>query len=111
VGIGIGRAAIAEYIRRAAVIGTWPIPEEIDDTALERRLLAPAGYNPPRSKTLPDWGHVHAELRRRGVTLAPLWEEYRGHHPDDGYSYTCGRLKAYNGRDSMSRSEDLTNRG
>jgi len=26
-------------------------------------------------KPLPDWGHVHAELRRRGVTLALLWEE------------------------------------
>ena len=58
---------------RAAVIGiTWPIPEELDDTALERKLFAPAGYNPPRSKPLPEWGHIHAELRRRGVTLALL---------------------------------------
>ena len=80
-----------EYIRRAAVIGiTWPIPEELDDTALERKLFAPAGYNPPRSKPLPEWGHIHAELRRRGVTLALLWEEYRRHHPDGyGYSWFC----------------------
>src|ERR1700680_1501243 len=78
--VGIGRTAIAEYIRRAAVIGiTWPIPQEFDDTALERKLFAPAGYNPPRSKPLPEWGHIHAELRRRGVTLALLWEKYRGH--------------------------------
>jgi hypothetical protein len=47
--VGIGRTAIGEYIRRAAVIGiTSPIPEELDDTALERKLFAPAGYNPPR---------------------------------------------------------------
>lgn len=46
--VGIGRTAIAEYVRRAAVIG-WPIP---DDAALERKLFAPAGYNPPRSKLL-----------------------------------------------------------
>lgn len=85
--VGIGRTAIAEYVRRAAVIGiTWPIPEELDDTVLERKLFAAAGYNPPRSKPLPEWGHIHAELRRRGVTLALLWEEYRGHHPD-GYGY------------------------
>src|SRR5512144_2823020 len=78
--VGIGRTAIAEYVRRAAVIGiSSPIPAELDDTALERKLFAPAGYNPPRSKPLPDWGHVHAELRRRGVTLALLWEEYRDH--------------------------------
>jgi len=29
---------------------------------------------------------IHAELRRRGVTLALLWKECRGHHPD-GYGY------------------------
>ena len=35
-------------------------------------------------------GHIHAELRRRSVTLALLWEEYRGHHPDGyGYSRFC----------------------
>lgn len=89
--IGIGRTAVGEHIRRAAVIGiTWPVPDEFDDTALERKLFAPAGYNPPRSKPLPDFGHIHAELRRRGVTLALLWEEYRSHHPDGyGYSRFC----------------------
>lgn len=66
---------------------TRPIPEELDDTALERKLFAAAGYNPPRSKPLPDWRHVHAELRRRSVTLGLLWEEYRGH--PDGYGYGC----------------------
>jgi hypothetical protein len=56
---GIGRIAIGEYIRCAAVIGlTW------QPSAIE----AAAGM-----------GHIHAEFRRRAVTL---WEEYRGHHPD-----------------------------
>src|SRR5207244_4784078 len=89
--MGIGRTAVAEYIRRAAVIGiTWPIPAELDDTALERKLFAPAGFNPPHSKPLPDWGRMHAELRRRGVTLALLWEEYRASEPDGyGYSRFC----------------------
>jgi hypothetical protein len=69
--VGIGRTTVGEYIRRAAVVGiTWPIPVELDDTALERKLFAPAGYNPPRAKPLLDWNRVHAELRRRGVTLA-----------------------------------------
>jgi len=89
--LGIGRTAVGEYIRRAAVIGiTWPVPEELDDAALERKLFAPAGYNPPRSKPLPDWAYVHAELRRRSVTLALLWQDYRGQHPDGyGYSRFC----------------------
>ncbi len=67
---------------------TWPVPDELDDAALERKLFAPAGYNPPQSKPLPDWAHVHAELRRRSVTLALLWQDYRGQHPDDGYGYS-----------------------
>ncbi len=55
--VGIGRTAIGEYIRRAAVIGiTWPVPEELDDAALERKLFAPAGYNPLRSKPPPELG-------------------------------------------------------
>ena len=86
--LGIGRTAIGEYIRRAAVVGlSWPIPAELDDAALERRLFAPAGYNPPNSKPLPDWNRIHAELRRRGVTLALLWQEYRAGEAD-GYGYS-----------------------
>jgi transposase len=86
--LGIGRTAVAEYIRRAAVIGvTWPIPAELDDTALERKLFAPAGYNPAHSKPQPDWSYIHAELRRRGVTLALLWQEYRA-GASDGYGYS-----------------------
>jgi transposase len=89
--LGIGRTAVAEYIRRAAVIGiTWPIAAEFDDTALERKLFAPAGYNPPHSKPLPDWNRIHSELRRRGVTLALLWQEYRAGEADGyGYSRFC----------------------
>jgi transposase len=89
--LGIGRTVAGEYIRRAAVIGiTWPVPAELDDMALERKLFAPAGYNPPRSKPLPDWSRIHAELRRRGVTLALLWAEYRAGEADGyGYSRFC----------------------
>jgi transposase len=88
--LAIGRTAVGEYIRRAAVVGiTWPVPDELDDAALERKLFAPAGYQHSRTP-LPDWAHVHAELRRRSVTLALLWQDYRGQHPDGyGYSRFC----------------------
>ena len=89
--VGVGHTTVAEYLRRTAVIGiTWPVPAEIDDAALERLLFAPAGFNRPSARIMPDWNHVHAELRRRGVTLLLLWEEYRGEHPDGyGYSRFC----------------------
>ena len=76
--VGIGRTTVAEYLRRTSVIGiTWPVPAEIDDAELERRLFAPAGLNKAPARAMPDWQHVHAELRRRSVTLVLLWEEYR----------------------------------
>jgi hypothetical protein len=38
--LGIGKTTVGEYVCRAKVIGiTWPVPEEIDDAELERRLF------------------------------------------------------------------------
>src|SRR6202012_458992 len=86
--VGIGHSTVAEYLRGTAVIGiTWPVPVEIDDAELERRLFTPAGFYPAPTRAMPDWNHVHAELRRRGVTLLLLWEKYRADH-GDGYGYS-----------------------
>ncbi|MRU54324.1 hypothetical protein, partial [Pseudomonas gessardii] len=38
-------------------------------------------------RPMPDWAHVHAELRRPGVTLALLWQEYRLTHLQ-GFQYS-----------------------
>jgi hypothetical protein len=38
----ISRSTVSEYLRRAAVVGlTWPVPADLDDAALERRLFSP----------------------------------------------------------------------
>ena len=72
---GIGKTAVGEYVRRAAVAGlSWPIPDEIDDAELERRLFPPATTASSTTRTEPDWSHIHAELKLRGVTLALLWQ-------------------------------------
>ena len=77
---GIGKTAVGEYVRRAAVAGlSWPIPDEIDDAELERRLFPPTDAA-AAARIEPDWSHIHTELKRRGVTLALLWQEYRGEH-------------------------------
>jgi hypothetical protein len=79
--IGVSRSTVAEYLRRAAVIGlAWPIPGDLDDAALERRLFTPPGFHAGPTPPLPDWSRLHTELRRRGVTLLLLWEEYRAEH-------------------------------
>ena len=52
-----------------------------------------------RRKAEPDWAYVHHELRRPGVTLMLLWEEYRQREPD-GYAYSrwCELYRAWEGR-------------
>jgi transposase len=71
---GIGKTAVGEYVRRAAAAGLgWPIPDEIDDAELERRLFPLAEASPSASRTDPDWPSIHTEMKRRGVTLALLW--------------------------------------
>src|ERR1700687_2967003 len=90
---GIGKTAVGEYVRRAAVAGlSWPIPDEIDDAELERRLFPAADTASYAARTEPDWSHIHAELKRLGVTLALLWQEHRAEHAQGyAYSWFCER--------------------
>lgn len=90
---------MAEYLRRAGVLGiTWPVPDGLDDAALERRLFSPPFVAEP-SRPQPDWPRLHAELRRPGVTLLLLWEEYRaGQSEGYGYSRFCDLHVAWRGK-------------
>jgi transposase len=87
---GVGKTAVGEFVARAGVIGiTWPIPEEISDAELEARLFTPPGFH-ASTRPVPDWAKVHEELKRRGVTLMTLWEEYHGATSSGhGYSRYC----------------------
>lgn len=83
----IGKETVREYLRRAAEARlVWPLPEEIADGELERRLF-PAELKTDRKEAVPDWARIHRELRRKGVTRKLLWEEYRSGAPA-GYSYS-----------------------
>src|SRR6202163_2651344 len=81
--VGVGKTAVRESLRRARVIVlAWPLPDGMDDAELERRLFTPAGFRDHLTKPLPECRKVHEELKRRGVTLMLLWEEYRTEHAD-----------------------------
>ena len=85
---GLGHGKVSEYLGRAARTGlTWPLPAEMDDAALEGRLF-PAP-EPDRERVPPDLVRVHQELKRTGVTLHLLWEEYRA--ASDGSADRCQR--------------------
>lgn len=89
-------STVREYLVRAKLQGlTWPLPESLDDVALLQRL-----YPTPRTNSRrlppPQWSKVHRELRRKGVTLALLWEEYKAVHPEGmQYSWFCSRYREW----------------
>jgi transposase len=99
--VGVSAGTAMEYLRRAAVAGiTWPVPAELDDGALEARLFPPAG-DPAIVRPEPDWPTIHTEMKRKGVTLALLWQEYRDGHAE-GYRYSrfCDLYRDWRGRTS-----------
>lgn len=101
VAAGLPYATAADHLARAERAGLgWPLPDELDDAALEARLFVPASARPPTElRPLPDWPTVHRELRRhKGVTLQLLWLEYRERHPEGfGYSWFCHAYRAWTG--------------
>jgi transposase len=86
--LSIARSTVGEYLRRAKNGGLgWPLPADLDEAELERRLFPPAPVVPAGSRLLPDWTAIHGELKRKGVTLFLLWEEYKQANPE-GYQYS-----------------------
>ncbi len=81
--LSVSHATIGEYLRRAEQSGTsWPLPAGLSDTQLEQRLFPPAITMPSDERPLPDWDNFNKEIRRKGVTLFLLWQEYKAIYPD-----------------------------
>ena len=82
----VGVGTVNRYLQRAAQRGLgWPLPDDLDDAALEARLFPRAA--PVHDRIRPDCAYIHRELKRDSVTLQLLWEEYAQIHPD-GYGRT-----------------------
>jgi len=102
--VGLSKGAVSNYVQRATQAGlSAPLSADLDDAALEALLFAHA---PARatSYAAPDCALIHQELKRKGVTLQLLWEEYRAAHPEGAYRYSqfCWHYGRF--RDSLKRS-------
>lgn len=105
--VGVGHSTVRDYLQRAEAAGlAWPLPADMSEAQIERLLFPkPAPSSAPRPE--PDWHSVHQELRRKGMTLMLLWQEYKARHPE-GYQYSrfCDRYRAWRGRlDLVMRQE------
>jgi len=99
----ISKGAVGKYILLARVAGVdCAVAETLNDEELEGRLYRPAV---PRSshQLAPDFALVHQELKRGGVTLMLLWEEYATGNPA-AYRYTsfCVKYRAFADRQLRS---------
>ena len=95
--LGISKGVVTKYVGLAGAAGLdWAIACDMDEGELERRLLGkPTG---PAAYAQPDYGRIHQELRRKGVTLTLLWEEYQAEFANrKTYRYTqfCEHYKAF----------------
>ncbi len=84
-----------EVRAKAAGVG-WPLPPDMGEADLETRLYPPAP-NPRSAKAPVDMEYIHREMRRKGVTLYLLWQEYKQAHAEDGYQYSpfCAHYRRY----------------
>src|ERR1035437_8624611 len=90
--VGVGRTTVQDYLTRAVAAGvSWPLPADLTDEGLERLLFpAPSCKAGARRYPEPDWAALVCEMKRPGVTLLILWEEYDTVHPQGyGYSRFC----------------------
>ncbi|MEW6417689.1 MAG: IS21 family transposase, partial [Nitrospirota bacterium] len=75
---GVAPSTVVDYVQMAEEAGiSWPLPENLDDAALEEILKEQKGSPIPVRRPLPDMEDIHVELRKKGVTMQLLWLEYK----------------------------------
>ena len=93
----ISKGVVTKYVTLASEAGLdWNQIQALDDTALNNRLLG----TPRRVSGFvqPDYGRIHQELRRKGMTLMLLWQEHSERHPDEAihsYSQFCENYRRF----------------
>jgi transposase len=99
----LSKSSVGKYVMLARVAGVdWELAQTLTDDELEARLFRPAV---PRSshQLCPDFALVHQELKRAGVTLQLLWEEYARDNAL-AYKYTSFCIKYREFAQSLKRS-------
>ena len=101
--VGLSKGAVTKYVSLAEARGlSWPLPPELDEAALEVRLYPPR--DGAHDRVEPDYGAMHTELRRKGVTLQLLWAEYVAEVGEGAYRYSqyCERYRRWVKRQKRS---------
>jgi len=86
----VSPTTVGDYLERVKQSGQpWLAISSLDDRSLKTLLYPDDGAAASR-KPLPDFDALRLEMKKKGVTLQLLWEEYRAIHPDGyGRSQFC----------------------
>ena len=106
----VSRPTVNDYLRRFALTGLpWPLPSGLSEVDINTRLFPPKSAIPASLRAIPDWTQVNQEMRRKGVTLFLLWQEYKAGQPDGFlYSWFCVHYREWLGKlDAVMRQEHL----
>ena len=94
--LGIAKTTVGDAVRMARVAGVdWDVAQTLSDAQLEARLYRQPGRHSTR-QIEPDYAFIHQELKRPGVTLQLLWEEYaRGNELAYRYTSFCVKYRSW----------------
>jgi transposase len=93
----ISKGVVAKYLGLATAAGLdWDTVQAWSEQQLSTALQPRSAASLP--VVVPDWGRIHRELDRKGVTLMLLWQEYVEANPQARtwrYTQFCEHYKAF----------------
>jgi transposase len=104
--VGVAVGTVCGHLQRAEEAGmTWERAQTMTDAEVEGALFRYTDRNVGATRAAIDYGHLHAELSRPGVTLQLLWLEYQegvtARHADEKpyqYSQFCDLYATWRAR-------------
>jgi transposase len=105
---GVARGTVGNIMDRATRAGlSWPLPDDLDDAALEHRLFPSTIPLEVERRNMPSYEYLQKELTRKHVTLQLLWHEYKEKNPE-GYEYSqfCLRYRSWQKTLDVSLRQD-----
>jgi transposase len=96
----VSKGVVAKYVGLASAAGLdWETVQDWSEQRLSTALLPRSTASQPFVE--PDWGRIHRELDRKGMTLMLLWQEYVAAHPEQRtwrYTQFCEHYKTFTSR-------------
>ena len=102
--LSLSVGVVNKYLQRFQAAGiAWPLPPELEEeSVLRARLRPPSSRSQPTSPP-PNFSYLHQELKRKGVTLQLLWEEYcQGKDLPLSYSHFCLQYRQWRNQQPKS---------